>query len=83
MRLGYFTMPVHPATRSPTDTLREDREIIILADVLGYYDAFVCEHLTDLIENITNTKCVDCGDLLTDWETTGYCIICEPDEYEV
>jgi alkanesulfonate monooxygenase SsuD/methylene tetrahydromethanopterin reductase-like flavin-dependent oxidoreductase (luciferase family) len=55
MRLGYFTMPVHPATRSPTDTLREDREIIILADELGYYDAFVGEHLTDLIENITNS----------------------------
>ena len=29
MRLGYFTMPVHPASRNPTDTLREDREIIM------------------------------------------------------
>jgi alkanesulfonate monooxygenase SsuD/methylene tetrahydromethanopterin reductase-like flavin-dependent oxidoreductase (luciferase family) len=55
MRLGYFTMPVHPATRSPTDTLREDREIIILADELGYHDAFVGEHLTDLIENVTSS----------------------------
>ena len=33
MRLGYFTMPVHPASRNPTETLREDREIIILAVV--------------------------------------------------
>ena len=55
MRLGYFTMPVHPASRNPTDTLREDREIIILADKLGYYDAFVGEHLTDLVENITSS----------------------------
>jgi alkanesulfonate monooxygenase SsuD/methylene tetrahydromethanopterin reductase-like flavin-dependent oxidoreductase (luciferase family) len=55
MRLGYFTMPVHPASRNPTETLREDREIIILADQLGYYDAFVGEHLTDLVENITSS----------------------------
>jgi alkanesulfonate monooxygenase SsuD/methylene tetrahydromethanopterin reductase-like flavin-dependent oxidoreductase (luciferase family) len=55
MRLGYFTMPVHPASRNPTETLREDREIVILADELGFHDAFVGEHLTDLIENITNS----------------------------
>lgn len=35
-----------------------------------------------LIENITNTKCVECNDQLTDWETSGYCIICEPDEWD-
>ncbi|MDI9330898.1 MAG: LLM class flavin-dependent oxidoreductase [Alphaproteobacteria bacterium] len=55
MRLGYFTMPVHPATRNPTDTLREDRDTIILADELGFHDAFVGEHLTDLVENVTNS----------------------------
>ena len=32
-----------------------------------------------LIENITNTKCIECNDKLTSWENT-YCIICEPDE---
>ena len=26
MKLGYFTMPMHPLERNPTDTLREDRE---------------------------------------------------------
>ena len=55
MRLGYFTMPVHPIGRDPIQTLKEDREAIILADSLGYYDAFVGEHLTDQIENITNS----------------------------
>lgn len=55
IRLGYFTMPVHPASRNPTDTLREDRETIILADELGYHDAFVGEHLTDLVENVTHS----------------------------
>ncbi len=55
MRLGYFTMPMHPLERSPTDTLREDREAIILADQLGFHDAFVGEHLTERSENITNS----------------------------
>ena len=34
------------------------------------------------LENITTTKCVECGDKLTSWETSGYCIICEPDTFE-
>ncbi len=48
-------MPVHPLHRSPTQTLREDREAIILADKLGFYDAYVGEHLTDQAENVTNS----------------------------
>jgi hypothetical protein len=35
MRLGYFTMPVHPMGRDWSQTLREDREAIILADKLA------------------------------------------------
>ena len=41
MRLGYFTMPVHPIHRNWAETLKEDREAIIMADRLGYYDAFM------------------------------------------
>lgn len=55
MRLGYFTMPVHPLGRDWHETLQEDREAIILADELGYYDAFVGEHITDRCENITSS----------------------------
>src|SRR6185503_7870532 len=55
MRLGYFTMPLHPAHRAPSQTLDEDREAIILADRLGFYDAFVGEHLTEKSENVTNS----------------------------
>jgi alkanesulfonate monooxygenase SsuD/methylene tetrahydromethanopterin reductase-like flavin-dependent oxidoreductase (luciferase family) len=55
MRLGYFTMPVHPLTRDWAETLREDREAVILADKLGFHDAFVGEHLTDACENVTNS----------------------------
>ena len=55
MRLGYFTMPLHPLHRDTTETLHEDRETIIYADQLGFYDAFVGEHLTDKAENVTNS----------------------------
>src|SRR4051794_5878601 len=55
MRLGYFTMPVHPIERDWAQTLKEDREAVILADQLGFYDAFMGEHLTDKCENITNS----------------------------
>src|SRR6267378_995553 len=55
MRLGYFTMPLHPLHRDPAVTLQEDREAVILADKLGFHDAFVGEHLTDPEENVTNS----------------------------
>src|SRR5947209_19998904 len=55
MRLGYFTMPLHPPHRDPAQTLQEDREAIVLADRLGFHDAFVGEHLTDRCENVTNS----------------------------
>jgi alkanesulfonate monooxygenase SsuD/methylene tetrahydromethanopterin reductase-like flavin-dependent oxidoreductase (luciferase family) len=55
MRLGYFTMPVHPMGRNWAETLKEDRDAVILADQLGFYDAFMGEHLTDRCENVTNS----------------------------
>lgn len=55
MRLGYFTMPLHPPHRDPLKTLQEDREAIILADKLGFHDAFVGEHLTDRCENVSSS----------------------------
>ncbi|GAA3106596.1 LLM class flavin-dependent oxidoreductase [Pseudonocardia yunnanensis] len=55
MRLGYFAMPMHPKGREWAETLREDREAVVLADRLGFHDAFIGEHLTDRHENITNS----------------------------
>ena len=55
MRLGYFSMPLHPLGRTWAETLREDRAAVILADELGFHDAFIGEHLTDRHENITNS----------------------------
>lgn len=52
MKLGFFTMPMHPPTRNVTETLKEDREAIIIADRLGFSDAFIGEHSTDICESI-------------------------------
>jgi alkanesulfonate monooxygenase SsuD/methylene tetrahydromethanopterin reductase-like flavin-dependent oxidoreductase (luciferase family) len=55
MRLGVFMMPMHPAQRDCALTLEEDRQTIILADRLGFHDAFVGEHLTEKSENVSNS----------------------------
>jgi alkanesulfonate monooxygenase SsuD/methylene tetrahydromethanopterin reductase-like flavin-dependent oxidoreductase (luciferase family) len=54
MKLGMFMMPLHPPGRRPSETYAEDREAILLADRLGYAEALVGEHVTDLAENITS-----------------------------
>ena len=54
MQLGYFTMPLHPKERDYRETLREDREAILLAERLGFAEAYVGEHVTDACETITN-----------------------------
>jgi alkanesulfonate monooxygenase SsuD/methylene tetrahydromethanopterin reductase-like flavin-dependent oxidoreductase (luciferase family) len=55
MKLGFFTMPVHPQGRDYAQTLKEDREAFILADKLGYTEGYCGEHLTDAVENIPNS----------------------------
>ncbi len=55
MKLGFFIMPVHPPARNYAETLVEDREAFVLADKLGYSEAYCGEHLTDLAENIPNS----------------------------
>jgi len=52
MKLGFFTMPMHPPGRDLTQTLKEDREAVILADRLGYCEALIGEHATDVCESI-------------------------------
>lgn len=54
MRLAMFMMPLHPPGRTPWETYAEDREAILLADRLGYSEAYVGEHVTDLAENVTS-----------------------------
>jgi alkanesulfonate monooxygenase SsuD/methylene tetrahydromethanopterin reductase-like flavin-dependent oxidoreductase (luciferase family) len=54
LKLSTFMMPLHPPGRRPAQTLAEDREAILLAERLGYAEAFVGEHVTDLAENISS-----------------------------
>jgi alkanesulfonate monooxygenase SsuD/methylene tetrahydromethanopterin reductase-like flavin-dependent oxidoreductase (luciferase family) len=54
MKLGMFMMPLHPPGKNYVQTLREDREAVLLADKLGYSEAFVGEHITDVAESITS-----------------------------
>ena len=54
MKLGFFTMPIHPLEKDWRQSLREDREAFILADELGFTEGYVGEHATDRAENITS-----------------------------
>lgn len=55
LKLGFFIQPVHPPARRYADVLREDREAVVLADRLGYCEAFIGEHLVDSAETITSS----------------------------
>ena len=54
MKLGFFTMPIHPLGKDWRTSLREDREAFLLADKLGFVEGYVGEHATDRAENITS-----------------------------
>ena len=54
MKLSTFMMPLHPPGKSWPLSLKEDREAVILADRLGYEEAFVGEHVTDAAETVTS-----------------------------
>lgn len=54
MKLGFFTMPIHPLDKDWRQCLHEDREAFLLADELGFAEAYVGEHTTDKAENITH-----------------------------
>lgn len=55
MKLGFFTMPMHPIGKDWQISLKEDREAFILADQLGFVEGYVGEHATDPEENITSS----------------------------
>ena len=54
MDLGLFMMPLHPPHRAFGDVLREDGDKIVLADQLGFAEAWVGEHYTASTEPITS-----------------------------
>ncbi len=54
VHLGLFTMPFHHPSRDYATILDEDREAIVLADRLGFTEAFVGEHFSSWSERITS-----------------------------
>ncbi|HVY99744.1 MAG TPA: LLM class flavin-dependent oxidoreductase [Dongiaceae bacterium] len=54
MDLGLFMMPLHDPRRDYTEVLQQDRESIILADRLGFAEAWVGEHITCSAEPIAD-----------------------------
>src|SRR5437762_862173 len=52
MQLGLFMMPLHPPEKPLVQTYDEDRELLVLADQLGYTEAWIGEHATMAWENI-------------------------------
>jgi alkanesulfonate monooxygenase SsuD/methylene tetrahydromethanopterin reductase-like flavin-dependent oxidoreductase (luciferase family) len=52
MKLGYFTMPLHPPGSDITQTLQDDLQQIVTLDELGYQEAWIGEHFTTVWENI-------------------------------
>ena len=55
MRYGIFMMPMHPARPPAVTDFAGGQGVHHLADKLGFYDAFVGEHLTEKSENVTNS----------------------------
>lgn len=65
MKISFFTMPLHPPKRNYVETLKEDRAAILLADELGFVDAFIGEHVTDIAETVTSSL-MFCASLVHD-----------------
>ena len=52
VRLGMFSMPLHPPGRPIADTYEDDLRTFELADRLGYDEIWIGEHFTSVWENI-------------------------------
>ncbi len=52
MKLGFFTMPLHPPGSNVTETLDADIEQLVTLDRLGFDEAWIGEHFTAEWENI-------------------------------
>jgi len=51
MEFGLFMMPLHPPRRSFADSYDRDIELLVQADRLGYHEAWIGEHITEMWEN--------------------------------
>ncbi|PON14767.1 hypothetical protein C2W62_27325 [Candidatus Entotheonella serta] len=51
MQFGLFMMPLHPPYRSFADCYDRDMDQLVLADRLGFREAWLGEHITERWEN--------------------------------
>lgn len=54
MQLAYFMMPIHDPRKDYHTALEEDMDAIIYADRLGFAEAWVGEHYSSKVEQITS-----------------------------
>lgn len=54
MRLGLFMMPLHTTKLSYNEMYRQDVEVALYADQLGYDEFWIGEHTTTKVEPVTN-----------------------------
>jgi alkanesulfonate monooxygenase SsuD/methylene tetrahydromethanopterin reductase-like flavin-dependent oxidoreductase (luciferase family) len=54
LKLGTFAMPLHPASRPLADVMKENADKIILADQLGFDEAWIGEHFSCVTEPIVS-----------------------------
>lgn len=52
MNFGLFMMPVHHPDKGVPRTIKEDMNTIVLADELGFHEAWIGEHFTIPWENL-------------------------------
>ncbi len=54
LKLGLFMMPLHMPTRNLAEALSEDQELVVLADRLGFEEAWMGEHFASTGEPVTS-----------------------------
>ena len=84
VNLGLFSMPIHSPGRVIADALSEDRELVILADKLGFQEAWMGEHFTSVGEPVTsplifNASLIDAAPNIN----FGTGVLCLPQQHPV
>lgn len=84
MDIGLFQMPLHPASKSFGEVLKENSEKIVYADQLGFAEAWVGEHFSATTEPITSPL-IFLASLLPQTKTIKLCtgVIALPNHHPV
>ena len=80
--IGIFLQPVHAPSKDITEGLEQDRELIIMADRLGFKECWVGEHISATVEPITDPL-IFCASLIdaTKQIKMGTGVMCLPQQH--